>query len=159
VEGAKEADWEGRCWVSVMQLIESHIAAVLTVSTMGCAAIGNLISDVAGLRFLLLPRPAHSTLYCRVRRAHAKDTRAGAVAWWVQGAAGTPTRASMQPHQARASFARARHTQHPLVAMGWRGNCSAVAWWRVMKKTGCKRLVARVAWSGAASRACDVEKV
>lgn len=31
------------------ELIESHIAAVLTVSTMGCAAIGNLISDVAGV--------------------------------------------------------------------------------------------------------------
>ena len=32
-----------------LQAIETHIGAVLTISTMGCAAIGNLISDVAGL--------------------------------------------------------------------------------------------------------------
>lgn len=31
------------------EAIEKNIGAVLTVSTMGCAAIGNLISDVAGV--------------------------------------------------------------------------------------------------------------
>ena len=35
--------------VCLAQAIEAHIGAILTVSTMGCAAIGNLISDVAGV--------------------------------------------------------------------------------------------------------------
>ncbi len=76
------------------QLIESHIAAVLTVSTMGCAAIGNLISDVAGLRF---PAPAApSALY-----------------FVLQGAAGT--------RKGRTSIVRTccNAMPCPLIAKGW----------------------------------------
>lgn len=39
----------GPAVVCLAQAIEAHIGAILTVSTMGCAAIGNLISDVAGV--------------------------------------------------------------------------------------------------------------